>query len=337
MRDPVLLLVFCCEMCYTKKKAGEGTSVRFVVAERDHGKLLRTYLRELGVSAALAARLKRLDDGILLNGRRVTVRAVLSEGDVLELAIEEREPLSHVVPRSIPVEILLETEDLLVVSKAANMPTHPSHGHFEDTLANGLAYHYQVDGLPFRPRFINRLDRNTTGIVLVARHALSASTLSAAMARGEIQKTYLALVQGRMKENTVIETGIRRQAESVIFREVCALSEGDYAKTVVEVLAAGDAFSLVRLLPATGRTHQLRVHMASVGHPLLGDELYGDGTGLRRHALHAAMLCFPHPRSGERITVRAALPQDMALKIQELGEEALRLAKQECGQTGAEL
>lgn len=311
--------------------------MRFIVAEKDHGKLLRAYLRELGVSVALAARLKRLEDGILLNGRRVTVRAVLCGGDVLELAIEEREPLTHIVPRELPVEILLETEDLLVVNKGANVPTHPSHGHFEDTLANGLAYRYRANGLPLRPRFINRLDRNTTGIVLVARHALSAAALSGSMARGEIQKTYLALVKGRVKENLVIETGIRRQAESVIFREACALSEGDYAKTAVEVLAACDAFSLVCLQPATGRTHQLRVHMASVGHPLLGDELYGDGMGLQRHALHAATLRFPHPRSGERITVRAPLPRDMELKIQELGEEALCLAKEECGQTGAEL
>ena len=311
--------------------------MRFLIGEADDGKLLRAYLREQGVSGALSSKLKRLDDGMMLNGSRVTVRALLHRGDVLELAIEEREPPVHVVPRDLPVEVLLETDELLAVNKPANMPTHPSHGHFEDTLANGLAFRYGGGAHPFRPRFINRLDRNTTGVVLVARHGLSAARLSAAMARGDIQKTYLALVRGNVTERLMIESGIRRREESIIFREVCPVGEGDYAKTVAEPLAACKAFSLVRLLPKTGRTHQLRVHLASVGHPLLGDELYGDGEGLSRHALHAATLTFPLTREGKLVTVRAPLPRDMAEKIQEMGREVLALAKEECGETGAEL
>ncbi len=312
--------------------------MRFLIEPKDDGKLLRTFLREQGVSSALSARLKRMDDGMLQNGERVTVRAVLHAGDTVELAIEERGEEGSVVPRELPVSVVLETEDLLVVNKGANMPTHPSHGHFEDTLANGLAFRYATDGVSFRPRFVNRLDRNTTGLVLVARHALSAATLGAAMAGGEIQKTYLALVHGRVDAPAVIESGIRRREESVIYREVCPVGEGDYAKTAVEPLAWSDAFSLVRLVPHTGRTHQLRVHMASVGHPLLGDELYGGAcTDMDRHALHAAVLRFPMSRTGERITVRAPLPEDMAMLIKQLGEEAMRLAKEECGQTGKDL
>ena len=312
--------------------------MRFIIGEENNGKLLRTFLREQGVSAALCARLKRLDDGMLQNGVRVTVRAVLHTGDVVELAIEERESAPHVVPRNIPVSVVLETEDLAVVNKAANVPTHPSHGHFEDTLANALAYRYAANGVSFRPRFVNRLDRNTTGLVLVARHALAAATLGAAMAKGEIQKTYLALVHGRVCEPCVIESGIRRREESIIFRETCPVGEGDYAKTGVEPLAWGEDYSLVRLVPHTGRTHQLRVHLSSVGHPLLGDELYGGACDLiGRHALHAAVLRFPMPKTGERVTVRAPLPTDMETVICRLGREAMALAKAECGQTGQEI
>ncbi len=304
--------------------------MRFVIGPADAGKLVRTFLAELGVSAALGAELKRREDGILRNGERVTVRAVLSLGDVLTLAIEEREPPAHIPPREMPISVLLETDDLLVVNKAANVPTHPSHGHFEDTLANGLVYHYAAQGIPFRPRFVNRLDRNTTGAVLVAKHALSAGLLSRHMARGQIQKTYLALARGEITAPRVIESGIRRKEESIIFREACPVGEGDLAKTEMAPLACGNGCTLVRLIPHTGRTHQLRVHMALIGHPLLGDELYGTGVGMARHALHAATLTLPELHAEGTVTVRAPLPADMAAVIRKMGEEAMRLAAQEC-------
>ena len=303
----------------------------FVIGEAEQGWLVRDFLRAHGVSAALSARLKRLEDGILLNGTRVTVRAMLQEGDRLELAIEEKASPSHILPRELPVSVLLERESFLVANKAADMPTHPSHGHFEDTLANALAYRYTQNGVVFRPRFINRLDRNTTGCVLVARHALAAARLSALMAKGEIRKTYLALVEGEPREPKRIETGIRRREKSIIFREVCPIEEGDPARTFVEPICGDGRITLVRLTPYTGRTHQLRVHMASIGHPLLGDDLYGgDMTRMRRHALHAAMLRFPDPESGTDITVRAPLPADMTQILGEMGEEVLTLAQKEC-------
>lgn len=309
--------------------------MRFAIKEKDNGKLLRDYLREQGVSATLLSRLKRIENGIVLNQKRVTVRAILQTGDVLEIAIEEKESPLHIVPRALPISIVFETEDLLVANKPAFMPTHPSHGHFEDTLANGLAYHYTANGVSFRPRFVNRLDRNTTGAVLVARHALAAATLSNDMANGDIKKTYLALVKGRLDQPMTIERNIKRQAESIIIREVCAASEGDYAKTIVEPLAASDEFSLVRLLPETGRTHQLRVHLASVGHPMLGDDLYGVADAvMKRHALHAATLTFFIPRTRDMVKVCAPLPADMWERIIALGEEAIALAEAECGKTG---
>ncbi len=301
--------------------------MKFVISDKDHGKLLRAYLQSIGVSAALCARLKRTQGGILLGGVPVTVRATVSAGDVLELALEEREPPMHVLPRDLPLEILYQSEDCIAVNKPAEMPTHPSHGHFEDTLANALAFHLSREDAPFRPRFINRLDRNTTGVVLVAAHALSASVLSRAMAQGEIQKTYLALVHGDVREARVIQTGIRRRAESIIFREVCPVGEGDLAITHVEPLAGNGELTLVRLVPKTGRTHQLRVQLSSIGHPLLGDDLYGCADGFSRHALHAATLEFRAPRGVERVRVRAPLTEDMRTVIAALGEEAIALAE----------
>ena len=303
--------------------------MQFFVDACADGKLLRNFLRECGVSATLLAKLKRREGGILQNGVPVTVRATLRAGDTVTLGVEDREGSDHVAPRDLPVEILLKTADFTVANKPANMPTHPSHGHHEDTLANALAYHLSTENAPFRPRFINRLDRNTTGVVLVANHALAASALSRAMVAGEIKKSYLALVHGCVKAPVRLETGIRRREESIILREVCARDEGELAVTDVIPLATGEGFSLVRLTPQTGRTHQLRVHMAHLGHPLLGDELYGIPDDFPRHALHARALEFPAPPTGERVRVLAPVPEDMMQRLALLGKEAIALAQGE--------
>lgn len=299
--------------------------MRFLAEKKDDGKLLRAFLAERGVKGTLLARLKRREDGILRNGERVTVRAVLREGDEICLGIEDRTPSRHVLPRPLPLSVVLEGEGFLVVNKPADMPTHPSHGHFEDTLANALVYHYSTPEAPFVPRLINRLDRNTTGAVLVAKDALSAATLSCAMAKGQISKSYLALVHGCLAAPITVEADIRRREASLITREVCAVGEGEYALTFAAPLFATEDITLVRLTPKTGRTHQLRVHMAHIGHPLLGDDLYGYADGFPRHALHAVSLRFPAPRGEREIHVRVPLPLDMRSYIQSMGREAERL------------
>lgn len=303
--------------------------MQFFVEAHADGKLLRHFLREHGVSATLLAKLKRREGGILQNGVPVTVRAVLRAGDVVTLGIEDKTGSDHVAPRDLPIEILMKTTDFTVANKPANMPTHPSHGHHEDTLANALAFHLSEGNAPFRPRFINRLDRNTTGVVLIANHALAASVLSRAMVAGEIKKSYLALVHGAVKEPVHLETGIRRCEESIIIREVCEIGEGELAITDVTPLAVSEKFSLVRLTPQTGRTHQLRVHMAHLGHPLLGDELYGIPDDFPRHALHARVMEFPVPQARERARVFSPVPEDMMQRIALLGKEALAFAQRE--------
>lgn len=298
--------------------------MQFIIEAQDNGKTVRDFLRKQGISAALLSKLKRHEQGILLNGTRVTVRAILKTGDVLTLAIEDEQGNEKILPLAKEVETVCETEDFVAINKPPFMPTHPSHGHFDDTLANALVWRY---GERFRPRFINRLDRNTSGLVLVAKHHLSATRLARAMAAGEIKKVYYAVACGVIERETVLKTGIRRQNESVLIREVCEIGEGDLAITHITPLIDNGKFTLLRLAPETGRTHQLRVHTAYLGAPLLGDEFYGTpDAAFPRHALHAAKMTFPCPVTGDMRTISAPIAPDMAALIEkEFGREALLL------------
>ncbi len=311
----------------------------FIIPEQYDGCLLRTYLQgELRLSGRLLSALKRHPTGMMLDGARVTVRHPLRKGSLLQLAIESVVPTQpgHIlpVPAAQPVPILYEDDDLIVCAKPPFMPTHPSHGHFTDTLANALAYRAAADReeeTPFVFHPINRLDRNTSGAVLVARHALAAQRLSRAMEAGEIRKSYLALLCGCPAPPAgEIITGIRRRQPSVILREVtsvdapgAAVARTDYQTLATfslpphrerdDLSSLPQTVTLVRACPQTGRTHQLRLHFASLGTPILGDELYGHGVlpGCpERHALHSHTLTFPHPRTGECLCIEAPLPDD---------------------------
>ena len=271
--------------------------------------------RHLSLSTKMLKYLKYRNDGISVNGEKCTVRYVLRDGDVLEIMLEDRASSEAVDPVELPLEILYEDADLVVPSKPAQMPTHPSHDHYRDTVANALAFRYAKEGIPFVFRPINRLDRNTSGLLLVARNKHSAGRLSGQLQRGEIQKTYLAVLDGAMeKEHGVIDACLHRTKESIIVREVCSpdAPDADEARTEYDVLCRGERHTLVAARPITGRTHQLRVHFASLGHPITGDDLYGTPSPLiDRHALHAAALSFRHPVSNEKMLVRAPLPDDL--------------------------
>ena len=251
---------------------------------------------------------------------------------MLSLGIEDEEKNEKLLPLEREVEVLCENNDFLIVNKPPFMPTHPSHGHFADTLANALVWQYRHEP-HFCPRFVNRLDRNTSGAVLVAKHALSAAKLSGAMAGGEIQKTYYAVVCGTIEGETVLRTGIRRKTESIIFREVCPEGEGDLAITHITPICSKNGYTLVHLIPKTGRTHQLRVHLAHLGTPIVGDDLYGTSSLLiARHALHAATLTFPSLKGDWRVHVCAPLAPDMAALITKIfGQEVAQgLAGTKC-------
>ena len=296
--------------------------MRFSITEVDDGTSVRAFLAlRLSPSAKMLKYLKYREDGILVNGTRVTVRYVLHTGDVLTLAVSDGDNAEKLEAVALDLPILYEDDDLVIPNKPANMPTHPSRDHYRDTVANALAYRYREMGVPFVFRPVNRLDRDTSGLLLIARNKLASGRLNAAMRRGLIRKTYLAILEGEtLPDEGRIEKSLRRSAHSIIVREVCEPSDvgAEPSVTRYRVLARGSGCSLVVAYPLTGRTHQLRVHFASLGHPIAGDDLYGIPNGrLPRQALHARSLTFPHPSTGQMMTLSAPIPADMAQLISE--------------------
>ncbi len=289
----------------------------FYVPEKYSGRLLREFIKnECGVSHNLLVRLKKRPDGILLNGERVTVRACLKEGDSVTIMTEDAAEL--VKPSVLAIgempEILYEDEAVLLVNKPSGMPTHTSFGHWDDSLANRVCAYYRKKGVPFVFRAINRLDKDTSGVVLIAKNSFYAAKLSASLKEGEFEKLYVALLDGRVEKSGKIEGYIKREDKSIIKRSFSAnFSEGaDYSLTEYERLCENNGVSLVKIKVKTGRTHQIRVHFSAVFAAVLGDTLYGrKSEDIDRQALHAYSLSFISPINGVRQTVVAPIPKDM--------------------------
>ena len=232
-------------------------------------------------------------------------------GDLIKTHLVETEPSDGILPRPVPFSVVYEDEDILIVDKPADTPIHPSIGNYENTLANGIAWYFAQKGEPFVYRCINRLDRDTTGLIVLAKHALSAAVLSQAMRFREIHRTYQAFALGWTDESGTIDAPIARLDGSLIQRTV-DFAAGERSVTHYRTLAHYPGFSRLELNLETGRTHQIRVHMAYIGHPLLGDTLYNETPGsFPRQALHSASLSFVHPITGESLTFHAPLPTDM--------------------------
>jgi len=275
------------------------------------GQTLLSFLKEKKYSSQIITHLKRTANGILLNGKWGRVRDILHTSDMLTINIIETESSENIIATNLPLDIIYEDEDILVVNKAANTPIHPSQGNYDNTLANAVAYYYQQKGESFTYRCINRLDRDTTGLLIVAKHMYSASLLSEMVANREIHREYLAIATGKTPESGTITAPIGRVNGSTIERHVDEL-HGDYACTHYRRIAYKNGYSLVSLKLETGRTHQIRVHMKHIGHPLPGDFLYNpDYSMIERQALHSHKLSFKHPISGELLGFLADLPDDM--------------------------
>ncbi len=290
--------------------------MQFRVGQQHDGVLLRSYLKgTCGVSSRLLIQLKKRTDGIQVNGEHVTVRYLLHEGDLVEIREQDTDAQDAFTPVSLFVPIVYEDEDLLIVEKPPQMPTHPSAGHDGDTLANALTFLFQQRGEPFVFRPVSRLDRNTSGLLTLAKNQYSASALCSAMLRHEIKKTYLAITDGCPEPSAGrIETGTRRAKEFFVLREVCPLDAPGALRTVTDyrVIERFGTHSLLELRPLTGRTHQIRVQLSHLGCPVTGDDLYGTPSPfLHRHALHASCLELRHPRSGVPLTFRSPLPRDL--------------------------
>ncbi len=291
----------------------------FTVTNDFDGRMLRDFLfRGLSVSRALCTELKKRG-GILVNGESMTVRRVLRAGDTVSLAVEDTESDldESLLPWDVPLDILYEDGHVLAVNKPPYMPTHLSHGHRADTLANALKAEFDRRGERFVMRAVNRLDADTSGIVLIAKNRYAADRF--AKTNLAYEKRYVALCTGDVPDAGEIRGYIRRVAESIITRAVYDTGkDSEWAHTRYRTLFRKGGISAVECEPVTGRTHQLRVHLASIGHPIVGDDLYGGSAALPRQALHAASLAFDHPFTGEHITLSAALPNDMEDYLQTL-------------------
>lgn len=280
----------------------------YTVTEEYAGQKIRTILKNhFGLSAAVVTQLKKNPEGIKLNEKEVFTTHVAKKGDILEINLVDKKS-QNIEPVQMSLDILYENEDILVLNKPRNMPTHPSCNHHGDTLANGVMYYYKE--MEFTFRVITRLDRDTSGVVLVAKNKIAASYLTQQMIQGKIHKTYYALCHGRFENICgIIDEPISRVEGSAILRSVNP--DGKRAITKYEVLKQSEDFSLVKLSPVTGRTHQIRVHLSYIGHPIYGDDMYGSPIEGESVRLHCSELSFKLPDTGEAIIVSAPLPDDM--------------------------
>ena len=274
------------------------------------------FLKQKGFSSQNLVQLKKNPDAVLVGGVPCFMNHVLQPGDTLTLHIREERSSEKIPPVDLPLDIVYEDADLMVINKPAGMPIHPSMNNYYNSMANALAYYFEQQNCPFVFRCINRLDRDTSGLTIVAKHYVSAGMLSAMIANkaaSGITREYLAIVKGSVQppEGT-ITAPLGRKEGSIIERTV-DFEKGESAVTHYKVLDEKNGHSLVSLILETGRTHQIRIHMKYLGYPLIGDYLYHpDMEHIRRQALHAWKLSFRHPITGETLAFTAPLPEDMA-------------------------
>lgn len=270
--------------------------IDYTIKPEDSGKTIQFFLREHFYPVKIITLLKHTDNSVCLNGEPVFLNTKLSRDDKLTINYIEEDDSENIVPVDLPFKIVYEDEDIMVIDKPADMPVHPAINNFDNTLANGIAYYFASKDEHFVFRCINRLDRNTSGLLIVAKHRLSAAILSDFMKKREIHREYLALASGIFDNKSgTIDLPIGRVGDSIIERFV-DFENGENAITHYEVVQEFESYSLLKIKLDTGRTHQIRVHMSHIGHPLLGDSLYNKEPGkLSRQALHSHVIEFIHP------------------------------------------
>lgn len=312
----------------------------YEITEKENQKSIQDVLKEKGYSRPILIHLKRTPQSILLNGRWEHTTARVHTGDFLRITLIEAESSPSIVPANLPLAVCYEDEDILVINKPAHMPIHPSKRHPENTLANAVCGYFAAQSIPYTFRCVNRLDCDTTGLVIIAKHMLSASILNADIKKRQIHREYLALAEGCTPAEGTINAPISRNADSDMpykvndsvtrsagssIARIVDFQNGEHAVTHYKRLAYIRQYSLLSLRLETGRTHQIRVHMNYLGHPLLGDALYNPAyttadtpaalNMLTRQALHSYRLQFTHPITGVKLDFTAPLPADMAALI----------------------
>ncbi len=283
----------------------------YFVTSADAGDSIEHFLSKRGYSSKLLSHLRSYPTGIFLNGFQAYTTRILAEDDELVITILEFPSSEKLIATELSLSVIYEDEDIAVIDKPAGMPVHPSLGNYTNTLANACAWHYRNEASPFIFRAVNRLDRDTTGLVLIAKNPLSAAVLYPQTASKSIRRTYLAATIGELPEFGTINAPIARVDGSTIERCV-DFDRGDRAVTHYERLCAENGLSLAKLHLETGRTHQIRVHMKYLGYPLPGDFLYyPDTTHISRQALHSWTLEMIHPVTGQSLSFIAPLPDDI--------------------------
>ncbi len=302
-----------------EERSGRTVNRTFLysISEADHGLRIEQFLRHRGYSRQNLTELKKMPDSIQVNGLNCILKKTLSTGDELAVRIRETNRSEKIPAVNIPFRIIYEDEDILVVDKPAGLPMHPSMKNYHYSLANGLVWYYQQQKESFVFRCANRLDRDTSGLTVVAKHMLSANILSGMGYRHEIEREYLAIVRGNvLPPSGTIDAPLSRMEGSIIERKV-DFEHGERALTHYRVVEEKNGHSLVSLRLETGRTHQIRIHLKYLGFPLVGDYLYNpDMEYISRQALHSCRLRFVHPITKERMEFRAPLPEDMQIPFQ---------------------
>ena len=265
---------------------------------------------KFSMSDRLLLKLKKLDR-IYLNGNVTSVNHPVLENDLIECYLDYEEDNSNIVPTEMPLNIIYEDEAYIVVNKPAGIPVHPSMDHYADSLSNGIAFYFNQIGLKKKIRPVNRLDKDTSGIVIFAKNEYIQECLVRQMKSKEFIKRYIAVVNGSLDNlEGTINAPIARKEGSIIER--CVSETGDIAITHYKVLKRKTDFDIVECILETGRTHQIRVHFAYLGHSLLNDTLYGTSSSLiNRQALHAYEVEFTHPLSKKKVKYIATVPEDL--------------------------
>ena len=278
----------------------------FHIHSEDDGLDLKQYLRRRAAVSLTAWRKLKQTGTVTVNGEPATARTILHTGDTLHLVWQED---NHLTPTAGPLRILYEDEFLLIIDKPAGVLVHPTVNEDGTSVGNIVTHYYNQKNLPIAFHPIHRLDRGTSGILAIAKVAHIQQILSAENHQ-QMKRSYLALVHGTTAPRGSVTTPIARKEGSIIERTVSP--NGQDAHTEYETLLSRDGLSLVRLTLHTGRTHQIRVHMASIGHPLIGDDLYGSPyRDFSRQALHSAYLTFIHPITKQELRICSPLPSDM--------------------------
>ena len=292
-------------------ESGEIMNLSYQIDKDDHyDNILHVLKEQFLLSDRLITKLKKANK-IYLNDLPTYTKKSVTMGDTVSVLIDFEEDNSNIVASNIPLDIIYEDDYLLVINKPANIAIHPSILHFDNSLSNGVKFYFDKLGLKKKIRIVNRLDRNTSGIVVFAKNEYIQECLIKQMKTKELKKEYLAIAKGILESKSdTLNFPIARKEGSIIERTVS--SDGDSAITHYDVVKEFNNLSLVHIVLETGRTHQIRVHFSYIGHPILGDTLYGSPSELiNRQALHSYKLTFIHPVTKKVLSLEAPLPNDI--------------------------